>query len=101
MNPARVYLGEQLEARIERYQVREVHRNLDAQLEAISQEGLSLHLLKYRCVLPLSRCANGAVRAGVPGPGVMVLFFQRLRELSRLKTWAALRQHLHRFADEM
>lgn len=101
MDHERWYLGEQLEARIERYQVRDAHRALDVQLDAIFQEGLRQEVRRYRCVVPMSRCVNGAVRAGVERGLAMETYGQRLEQLSRLKTWPELQRHLHHFADEM
>lgn len=95
-------LGEQLEAYVERYQVEKSHRGLDAQLAVIRQGGpANLEVLKYCCAVPLARCANGAVRAGVPPARVMERYWQRLGQLSRLSSWRAVGRHLHRFADEM
>lgn len=95
-------LGEQLEARVERCQIEDAHRSLEAQLEMFLQEGPSgLVAFKYCCAVPMARCVNGAVRAGVPRPAVMALYHERLGQLSRLRSFSATRRHLHSFTDEM
>lgn len=95
-------LGEQLEARVERHQVEEAHRSLDAELATFFQDGPpGLTVYKYCCTVPMARCVNGAVRAGAPRPGVMGLYCKRVEQLSRLKSRPVVRRHLHRFVDEM
>lgn len=98
----RLFLGEELEASVERYQPDEAHRLVDIHLADMRREGPTrLEIRKFVCVIPLARCANGAVRAGVDRNRVMPLYWKRLEQLPRLRTWAAITKHLHEFADEM
>jgi len=102
MRSERLFLGEELETSIERYQPDEAHRLLDIQLTQMRRDGPArLEICKFVCAIPLARCANGAVRAGVARNRVMPFYWKRLEQLPRLRTWAAITRHLHDFADEM
>jgi transcriptional regulator GlxA family with amidase domain len=56
---------------------------------------------KYRCAVVLSRCAHGARRGGASSDVLLDLFWRRFTELTRLRTWQAVRKHMHRFVDEL
>lgn len=95
-------LGEELEGRVERHQDEAVHRVLDNQLNAIHRDvPKRLELRKSVCVVLLARCFNGAVRSGAPRQLLQKAYWSRLTELTRLRSWVAIREHVHAFADEM
>lgn len=102
MPSERLFLGEELEVSIERYQADEAHRLVDIHLAQMRREGPPrLEIRKFACVIPLARCANGAMRAGVERSRIMPHYWKRLEQLPRLRTWASIAKHLHGFADEM
>jgi AraC-like DNA-binding protein len=102
MPSERLFLGEELETCIERYQPEEAHRVIDIQLSQMRRVGpYRLEVCRYICVIPLARCCNGAIRAGVDRDRVMPRYWKRIEQLPRLRTWARIVKHLHEFADDM